>query len=112
MKHYLTRSHKHRSTQHDDPFISNQVKDLSQVFLNAPTIAFMPYMKYVAPGFIGYTLVDKFYKNTRALFHEIISEHEKDYDHESPPKVRFITWLNAAFDDDEIFFSRILSMHT
>ena len=77
--------------QHDDPFISNQVKDLSQVFLNAPTIAFMPYMKYLAPGFIGYTLVDKFYKNSRALFHGIISEHESEYDHESPPKVLFIS---------------------
>merc|ERR1712117_749004 len=33
------------SIQHDDPFISNQIKDLSQVFINAPTIAFMPWAR-------------------------------------------------------------------
>ena len=48
-------------------------------------------MRYLTPGFIGYTLVDKFYKNSRALFHGIISEHESEYDHESPPKVLFIS---------------------
>ena len=57
------------------------------MFLNAPTIAFMPWAKYVMPEFIGYTLVDNFYKNMKALFNEIISEHEKDFDNESLPKV-------------------------
>ena len=98
--HYLTSPCKHHTIQHDDPFISNQVKDLSQVFLNGPSIAFMPWAKYVVPGFIGYTLVDKFYKNIRALFHGIISDHEREYDHESPPKVCFITWINATLDEE------------
>ena len=75
------------SIQHDDPFISNQIKDLSQVFINAPTIAFMPWARCLMPEFIGYTLVDNFYKNMKALFNEIISAHERDYDNESLPRV-------------------------
>ena len=75
------------SIQHEDPFISNQIKDLSQVFINAPTIAFMPWARCLMPEFIGYTLVDNFYKNMKALFNEIISAHERDYDNESLPRV-------------------------
>ena len=78
---------KNQSFQHDDPFISNQIKELSQVFLNAPSIAFMPWARFVMPSLIGFTQVDNFYKNIKALFHGIISEHEREYEHESPPKV-------------------------
>jgi len=71
---------------HDDPFIGNQVKELSQFFLNSPKVSYLPFMRYLAPAVVGYNQLKKFHQDLKAMFRDIISKHEKEYDHESPPK--------------------------
>ena len=73
--------------QHDDPFISNQVKELQQTFSNIPRIAFFPTLRHIIPEHIGFTQVYNFYKRQKELFWGILEGREKDYDQESPPKV-------------------------
>ena len=73
--------------QHDDPFISNQVKELQQTFANIPRIAFFPLLRHIIPEHIGFTQAYNFYKRQKELFWGILEDREKDYDQESPPKV-------------------------
>ena len=63
------------------------MKELSQFFLNSPKVSFFPFIRYLAPAVVGYNQLKKFHQDLKAMFRDIISKHEKEYDHESPPKV-------------------------
>ena len=83
--------------QHDDPFISNQVEELQQTFANGPRVAFFPFLRHIIPERIGYKQVLNFYKRQKQLFWGILEEREKDYDHESPPKVRLFIFKIVSY---------------
>ena len=68
------------------------MKELQQTFENVPKIAFFPLLRHIIPEHIGYSQVLNFYKRQKELFWGILQDREKDFDHESPPKV----WLFKA----------------
>ena len=55
-----------------------------------------PWIRYIAPGYMGYDLAKSYYDSTKATFVRVIQEHRRDMDIDSPPKVRTnfnLKWL-------------------
>ena len=47
-----------------------------------------PWIRYIAPGYMGYTVAKDYYDSTKATFARVIEEHKRDMDIDSPPKAR------------------------
>ncbi len=60
IKHDGVASYILQHAQHDDPFINKQIKELQELFLISPRIAFFPWMRFIAPKAIGLERVQKF----------------------------------------------------
>lgn len=109
-QNHLTLSLQH--FQHDDPFISNQVKELQKTFENIPKIAFFPLLRHIIPETIGYNQALNYYKRQKELFWEMLQDRENEYDNDSPPKVVNLFQYYSLIPLNITVYSRTLLMHT
>ena len=61
-----------------------------------------------AAGFCDFDHVEKFYATLKGFFHEIIAEHEKEYDSETLPKVCFMLISFTLLGCLEVYFKFLL----
>lgn len=61
---------------------------LSEVFKMAIVDIALPWARYVIPGLSGHTLRLKHTNTMKTMFEDIISEHKRDFQTDSKPRVR------------------------